>query len=587
MDANFASALHALGVADEERSLNRIATLRLLEEAMHVLEEKKQQEILQQVMEEKKRQESQNKQGERSRLIRKIGGGISYSKIFPVCKIGSGSSDTVADSASDDSANFSDRAVIPGSVLQELMELDADFPFLFQLLPEGEDILNPEHTTHISVAKFSREEVLYVPGEVMKRLGFVDSQGTALVENPKITLIYSKLQKATHATFQPLQRGFTDAVPNVIVFLEKWLQSKYAVISPGLVLPMVIRKPGVAPIKFDLLVESVKPELAAVSTIETDINISISETNATHGVKIPRLSDPSPHSGTRKLTVEEPNSLVSIPLELDKPVTSFLAANQAHFFKIQLEKQSPKSLLTIYLDIKSNAATPQGRGNPKGNDGGDSAQDSDADLYIGLYPIRFPTRTTHTYFSVDEIGSKKLEIKTSELQGQSIIFLSIDSGESGASYTARAVYEDQKGEATAHGTSTPSASTTLCSNCKQHIPSANLYMHEAFCRRNVARCQHPGCDVLIRARDPDAHVHCSVCEKAVAKKALPKHNRIYHEPSQCGCGASLPLAEMRRHIEHDCPLRLIVCRFCHSEQEAGRSAFSCFFLPLISMHERC
>jgi hypothetical protein len=61
----------------------------------------------------------------------------------------------------------------------------------------------------------------------MSRLGLAEKRVNSKESLPMLTLVYAQVPQATDAKFRPLQPGFNESVQNVLVFLEKWLQSRY------------------------------------------------------------------------------------------------------------------------------------------------------------------------------------------------------------------------------------------------------------------------------------------------------------------------------------------------------------------------
>ena len=72
------------------------------------------------------------------------------------------------------------------------------------------------------------------------------------------------------------------------------------------------------------------------------------------------------------------------------------------------------------------------------------------------------------------------------------------------------------------------------------------------------------------------HWHCDQCLDrtftASNAEARAKHVELWHTDIHCDCGATYTLASVPQHVQHACPLRRAMCRFCHNYVVAGAPA---------------
>jgi hypothetical protein len=108
-----------------------------------------------------------------------------------------------------------------------------------------------------------------------------------------------------------------------------------------------------------------------------------------------------------------------------------------------------------------------------------------------------------------------------------------------------------------------------CSNCQVRIPPSALTMHELYCKRNNTKCNL--CGRIFQNRDFANHWHCKVagCGKYGSIDQEHKHMSCYHQAVLCECGLNLELHQVANHRKTECPMRLIICRFCRLTVQAG------------------
>ncbi len=82
----------------------------------------------------------------------------------------------------------------------------------------------------------------------------------------------------------------------------------------------------------------------------------------------------------------------------------------------------------------------------------------------------------------------------------------------------------------------PAEDSVRCGNCAVWLPPATAFRHEAFCKRNVTRCEqcqalvqntqrdfHWHCPVCSRLKDKADHFHCDTCKRSFNKAKFEKH----------------------------------------------------------------
>jgi len=81
----------------------------------------------------------------------------------------------------------------------------------------------------------------------------------------------------------------------------------------------------------------------------------------------------------------------------------------------------------------------------------------------------------------------------------------------------------------------------LC-ECKKVFIKENFYLHLFHC---------------------DKHLRCDLCKKFIIKKKIIDHMHYIHDHMFCNlCKTFVPKNLFEKHIESECPERLIICTFC-------------------------
>jgi hypothetical protein len=146
----------------------------------------------------------------------------------------------------------------------------------------------------------------------------------------------------------------------------------------------------------------------------------------------------------------------------------------------------------------------------------------------------------------------------------------------------------------------PGPDFVCCTNCANWVPENTAFRHEAFCKRNLCRCEV--CQAVIQVAQRSFHYHCPVCTKLVTKEdhmhcsvcnrgldaahfathahcpscklemevsQVPKHVDLFHTASlKCECGRLFEFEALRLHKELECSLRMQKCMYCENQMEA-------------------
>ncbi|KAL5573406.1 hypothetical protein UlMin_023003 [Ulmus minor] len=432
-----------------------------------------------------------------------------------------------------------DKIKLPPSCFQELSDKGAfdKGPLYFKLsLVNEESSSNVDaadhknhQTTHSGVLEFTAEEgSVGLPPHVWQNLFATDTQQTRLVE-----VRYVWLPKGSYAKLQPDRVGFSD-LPNHKAILETSLR-QHATLSQDDIFTV-----NYGELTYKLRVLELKPT-SSVSVLETDIEVDIV----------------GPDSA-----VEKTEQNVLIPLTFGKPESGMVDEGKYVYYKFSIDNDTLENVAsgTAQVEVRIEAET----------DGGDT------DLYVSRHPLIFPTQHQHEWSSYD-IGSKTLILgstnKSFEVGNYSI---GIYGYKGRTKYQVSVSVQDDSnhtvGQHAVYSSSSMEIDTVECKNCKRHIPSRTIALHEAYCSRHNVACQHAGCGVVLRVDEAKNHVHCDKCGQAFQQGEMEKHMKVFHEPIRCPCGIVLEKEQMVQHQSSSCPLRLIVCRFCGDMVQAGTSA---------------
>ncbi|XP_062212556.1 uncharacterized protein LOC133913420 [Phragmites australis] len=430
-----------------------------------------------------------------------------------------------------------DKIKLPPSSFKELSDEGAldKGPMYFKLskvrdrVPGATQEQDAEEATCCGVLEFTAKEgSAELPPHVWNNLFRSDSPDVPLIE-----VRYVSLPKGTYAKLKPEGAGFSD-LPNHRAVLETALRN-HATLSEN---DVVVVNYG--QLQYKLKVLELKPA-SSVSVLETDVEVDI--------------------EGSDSVLDNEENQHVLVPLAIGKVESSIVEEGKFRYYKFSVDEHISEKVASGHANVEVNINTDVSGG--------------DTDIYVSRHPLVFPTQHRHEWSS-HEMGSKVLILKPQDTSLVSGAYSVGVYGFKGASkYQLSVAIKDVNSQRIgehASASSSVDVDSVLCKNCKRHISSRTLPLHEAYCMRHNVACMHDGCGVVLRKEAAADHVHCNKCGRAFQQREMEKHMKVFHEPLQCPCGVVLEKEDMVQHQSSACPLRLIVCRFCGDTVHAGGEA---------------
>ncbi|KAJ3685950.1 hypothetical protein LUZ61_015114 [Rhynchospora tenuis] len=419
-----------------------------------------------------------------------------------------------------------DKIKLPPSSFEELSGQNAldKGPMYFRLTRvNSQTITEKPQTAYSGVLEFTASEgTVQLPTHVWQNL-FPDKSSEG-VDVPLVELRYVSLPKGTYAKLKPEGAGFHD-LPNHKAVLETELRL-HATLSEGETIRV-----SYGETQYGLRVLELKPA-STVSVIETDIDVDVE--------------------------APEGENHVLVPLEMGKTVEGIVEEGKFKYYKFLVDGTVSEVIRSEFADLEVKLQA-------------DDSSNGDTDVYVSRHPLIFPTQHRHEWSS-HETGSKNLVIKHKDanlVPGNYTIgvygFKGVSKYQISVHVKDRNVNVQRVGE----GEKVNSEDLVECGNCKRHIARRTIVVHEAYCIRHNVVCQHEGCGVVLRKEERENHAHCVKCGRAFQKGEMEKHMKVFHEPTACMCGIVLEKEEMVQHQTVECPLRLIVCRFCGDMVQAG------------------
>ncbi|XAR68123.1 hypothetical protein NMG60_11003139 [Bertholletia excelsa] len=431
-----------------------------------------------------------------------------------------------------------DKIKLPPSCFTELSEQGAfdKGPLHFRLSVIDQEVLSDVNNdkkhgiTHAGVLEFTADEGLVeLPPHTWSNL-FHSGAATS----PFVEVRYVWLPKGIYAKLRPDELGFSD-IPNHKAVLETSLR-QHATLSQDDVLTV-----NYGTLTYHLRVLELKPS-TSVSVLETDIEVDIVGSDSAS---------------------ERTNQHVLKPLVFGKSESGTVGEGNYMYYKFSVDGETWEriSIGGARIEVKIESET----------------QDGDTDLYISRYPLLFPTKHQHGWSSHD-VGSKTLVLSSKDDNlGMGTYSVGVYGFKGTTNYRITVAIEDNNlerkvGQQAMSSSAPMEMDTVECRNCKRHIPIRTIALHEAYCSRHNVVCQHTGCGIVLRIEEAKNHIHCDRCGQAFQKGEIEKHMKVFHEPLHCPCGVVLEKEQMVHHQNSDCPLRLIMCRFCGDMVQAGTSA---------------
>ena len=406
-----------------------------------------------------------------------------------------------------------DKIKLPPSCFSELSDQGAfdKGPLYFQLSLIGEEVSKDaadgksRRTTHSGVLEFTAEEgTVGLPPHVWQNLFATDAPMTNMVE-----VRYIWLQKGTYAKLQPDRIGFSD-LPNHKAILETSLR-QHATLSQDDIFTVHYGE-----LSYKLRVLELKPS-SSVSVLETDIEVDIVDSDS--------ASERTEQHVLKQLTFEKPES-------------GIVAEGNYAYYKFSVDNDTWEKVTSGVARVEIRIETE--------TDGGDT------DLYVSRHPLIFPTQHQHEWSSYD-IGSKALILGSTDKNfTMGAYSIGIFGFKGKTKYQLSVIVQDDTnrkvGQQAASSSSSMEMDTVECMNCKRHIPSRTIALHEAYCSRHNVVCKHTGCGVVLRVEEVKNHVHCDKCGQAFQQGEMEKHMKVFHEPLCCPCGIVLEKEQMVSNI---------------------------------------
>lgn len=475
-------------------------------------------------------------------------------------------------------AKFSDKILLPQTVLQSLLDQSGPshqlpYPLTFR-------ITNPitRHFTHVGVREFSADEgTCLIPYAVASRIELKEGQPIVikLVELPKATFLSLEIVESDDLG-QSL--GTHNQVDDWKALLEAQLRSGYTTLTKND--SLYINDPADPTVHYKGIVKDLKPS-DAVLIIDTDIDLDIvgpqnsQEVNAISNKGKSLLPNTETAGNSEPITVDLSNIDQRIETVTVKKLTT------THSFQLfGLKNWSRKRPLKISIDFSKDENT------------------TDPNLLnFFLSPSRFAisqTRFLDSTLNICDSDEKQLIVspknpyfQDDDTNGVSIYgiiaipstpsFPSTEFNDISMSFSEDVTEVDEDDTEMSNKGNDPDSKQ--CENCMQYVPKRSYPLHINFCARNNIRCTK-GCNKIFSRQEggiPASHWHCEICNssensalRAVygnSEESHTYHDFIFHKEHSCpDCKSSevFPnLPALAHHACTTCPSKLHICRFCH------------------------
>lgn len=445
---------------------------------------------------------------------------------------------------------YSDKCILPQRILSNILsihdESNLPHPLIFKIRDANNDI-----QIYVGVKEFlsPEDDLLIVPDYISRKL-----KGSALVSIE----LQVNIPKASVLSLKPLH--FYSDINNWKYFLEDKLSLFYTTLTKGE--SLIIESNN---LRYELLVENLNENVACI--IDTDITLDI----------IP-LDE---HKGSQQLEFKAFSGADKDIITLDnhveisklKPLTNPLFS--PNIYRIDLSESREKISLMLEADTNDQESIF----NVDLIVGFDkmlnmesfiwSTLDQDSDIRQRLISLNRGTenKVINLDLESDRIKNKLARYNPDDEETEYEKWLYIIAFAwhhdcnvrltlSTSSYAIGEVpvkFDVEEGQA-------------ICSNCRKHIPSNQLHLHEAFCFRNNIKCS---CGQLFLRKIPGDHWHCEKCPEVGNGNWLQeKHQKLYHHQYSCHkCDLSFTYDNyidlITQHMGTCCPNKLHECKFCH------------------------
>ncbi|KAI4202033.1 MAG: hypothetical protein LQ350_002821 [Teloschistes chrysophthalmus] len=362
----------------------------------------------------------------------------------------------------------------------------------------------------------------------------------------KLTVHFEEIPKGTYVKLRPLEAGYDPEDWKAL--LERHLRENFTTLTQGEILTVVSGRE-----EYRFLIDHLKPNDKAISIIDTDLEVDIeplNEEQARETLK-KRVQKAQRAPGTSE------GSSVGGLIEIGQSVSGKVQPGE--YVDYNIESWDSNRDLEVELSP--------------------TASEQDVDLFLtpsGPGQRARPREDEHVFADFSTRSSKRIKVKHTNvgLDNAEALWLSIRGNEDQDHPTAPIEYQMRvtaTNEADVPMTDdeeVPNAEEDRCSNCHQLVPRRTMFLHQSFCLRNNTACPH--CHEVFQKSSPEwkNHWHCphdSAYGNTLASHS--KHDRLYHTPQTCpACGdPCINVPDLAHHRTTTCPLKPILCQFCHLE----------------------
>ncbi|KAK9458258.1 ubiquitin fusion degradation protein UFD1-domain-containing protein [Dipodascopsis uninucleata] len=425
---------------------------------------------------------------------------------------------------------YSDRIVLPQSILEQLIERygreELPSPLTFRLFNPVTGL-----STHCGVREFSASEKSVLLSQQLASILGINKNSSS--EKNVISVEECRLPKGESVKLMPLDSDYLN-VEDWKSLLESSLQASYTTLTEGQTLS--IMHPGTnQPLKF--LVESLKPE-KAVCIIETDLEVDMVPMSEDHAMKSVKSRD-------AKRAAQISDKI--IPLSINTTSENTLS-EERKVIVYELSQWDRSKYLVIKLECDPDIEDKRA-----------------VDLYVSI-----DGQPSQDYFLWSTLSDESNIINISPtndfLARASKLFLAVSSVIMPSGFRIQILSSDAPYSGD-EAIFSKDSNSKQCSNCHQYFKTQTYQLHSAFCERNNILCPYPGCGRIFRRQEglPESHWHCEYDGFAFDSKVVKqKHLDTAHTPVICSCGENFPsVIQLAQHRVLSCPNKLHICRFCH------------------------
>ena len=389
--------------------------------------------------------------------------------------------------------------------------------------------------------------------------GSPSSPGSSAPPPRRLVTIHAKqLPKGTYVRLRPLEAGYDPEDWKAL--LERHLRDNYTTLTTGEFLTV----PGGQDGSFRFLVDRVEPEGDGICVVDTDLEVDIvalSEDQARDTLR-KRLEKASRAPGTQT------GSSMGGALAWGVSVAGQVIPGE--YVDYELENWDRDCPIEVELEVES-------------------VEHADAYPLISPFSTRQrnrPRGDEHVFSDFSGRPSKRIRVQPTNmaLEGAEALYISVYAFAAAPAdlqpsmtplqFSLRVAGSSPVDDGEKHATeaTTPTSQNpeddVQCKNCHQWVPQRTLMLHENFCFRNNVLCTHCHTVFQRRSLEWEHHWHCDRDDSH--GNDLPskhRHEAIFHTAWRCrACGLEEQdhgLPQLARHRTTDCPVKPILCQFCH------------------------